>query len=193
MAPAQGSRRPIRTFMRRAMQVIALLLFAPRLLLRAQTSEKSEAGWPPAFVVEHDGPSKASLRVGDSLRFTPALRNTTARPIAITHGPALFVLEAQWRKPGNQVDRDALASVQRSQLSWGPAQYWEYPNPGAPRTLLLWTKRLQPGERYAPPSLFQRSEYIVPFDSAGTYYVRVCARVDDVRVCSPSVMTIVVQ
>jgi hypothetical protein len=179
--------------MRHATTMIALFLLTPRLLVLSQTPEKTHADWPPPLVVEHDGPSKATLRPGESLRFTPALRNTAARPIAVTHGSVLFVLEAQWRKPGNQRDEGTTTSAPPAYRSWGLTQRWEYPNPEAPRTLQLFSQLLQPGERYAPAILMQRSEYVVPFDSAGTYFVHVCAYVDGVRLCSRSVMTVAVE
>jgi hypothetical protein len=77
--------------------------------------------------------------------------------------------------------------------SWGEVRRWEYPNPHAVYTTAGYLRTLAPGERYAPALLYQRAEYHVPFDSAGSYVIRVCADLKAVRLCGQPNLQVLVE
>lgn len=143
------------------------------LLAQSSTSDSS-------LRVEYGGPLHKQLAVGQILTLRPSLRNVGSRRVAIAHGTRFFVLDAQF-------SRDKLESLKNYQFprhdTWGEVKHLEYPNPYAVYTLPLIQRTLAPGEVYAPALLYQKSEYLVPFDSAGTYKIRVCAHLTERAIC----------
>ena len=135
----------------------------------------------PPLVVEYGGPIKAELTSGQTLTLHPGLRNAGRRRVAIAHGTRFFVLDAQFSPPDGQ-SIPLIYQFPRGD-TWGEVKRLEYPNPSAVYTMPLIMKTLEPGELYAPALLFQRSEYVVPFDSAGRYAIRVCAHFTETILC----------
>ena len=121
--------------------------------------------------------------MGERLTLRPSLRNTSSRPIAIAHGVRFFVFDAQFV-------HDTLGYLRGYKIprqdSWGEVSHLEYPNPEAVYPMPLFVRTLAPGEVYAPyaPTFFdQRTEFALPFDSVGTYRIRVCAQLENSAVC----------
>ena len=146
--------------------------------------------WVPV-AVGSDVHRVVTLQTGDSLTLTPMLRNTQSSPVEIRHRGVLFFLEGTWRKPNDPLSR--IDSLIPPPLSWGlDSAWWRYPNPNVMPPLGMTVKVLAPGERYSPPLLWQRSQYRVPFDAAGTYFVRVCANVNEINICEHAAIKVIV-
>jgi hypothetical protein len=156
------------------------------------STEGAAADWMP-LAVEHDVSSPVRLRPGDTLRLRPVLRNTSQAPIEIRHGSRLFVLDAIWRRSADALERRPGSITFPPHQSWGEVLRWEYPNPGSVYTAELSIKRLEPGERYTPSLVYRRTAYHVPFDSTGTYALRLCADINAVRICGRRDLSVVVQ
>ena len=148
----------------------------------ALTNATQDVDWVPV-AVEHDVGDRVALRVGDTLTIRPSLINKSKRPVKVQHGSVLFIVEGHYRPP--QPDRrPASAHLEfPSHQSWGETRLLVFPNPGAVYTAPLIEHILQPGDGYTPSLIYGRSEYHVPFDSVGTYSLRVCAEVNAVRMC----------
>jgi hypothetical protein len=143
---------------------------------------------PPArdsllpLAIEYGGPIQTELTAGQSLTLRPSLRNAGSQPVTISHGTRFFVLDAQFFS--SRTPYIPLGNYQFPRAdTWGEAKHLEYPNPFAVYTLPLISKTLQPGEAYAPALLYQRSEYLVHFDSTGRYAIRVCAHLTSTILC----------
>jgi hypothetical protein len=132
--------------------------------------------------VEYGGPIHKELAPGQTLTLRPSLRNISSRPVAIAHGTRFLVLDAQFVPP-----RPPLGFLQNYKFpdgnTWGEVKHLEYPNPFAVYTMPLYERTLAPTEDYAPAVLYQKSEYVVPFDSVGTYKIRVCAHITEKVIC----------
>jgi hypothetical protein len=128
--------------------------------------------------VEYGGPIQKEVSVGERLTLRFSLRNAGSRPITIAHGVRFFVLDAQFEHDNWWKNY----KIPRSD-TWGEVSHLEYPNPEAVHPLPLLVRTLAPGEVYAPTLFDQKPEYAVPFDSVGTYRIRVCAKLENSDVC----------
>ena len=175
--------------MARAAVVGATIVFAAIPRLVAQTLPGDSL---VPLAIEYGGPSQSHLRVGEILTLRPSLRNVGTHPVAIAHGTRFFVLDARFSPVRAEASPNAPIQFPRAD-TWGEEKHLEYPNPSAVYTLPLITKTLEPGEVYAPALLYQRSEYRVRFDSAGTYAVRVCAHLTATTLCGRRDISVIVK
>ena len=143
-----------------------------------------------ALRVEYGGPIQKQVSVGERITLRLSLRNASSRPVEIAHGVRFFVLDAQfvhdnlWYLKNYKNPRED---------TWGEVSHLEYPNPNAVYPLPLFVRTLAPGEVYAPTLFDQRSEYAVPFDSIGTYRIRVCAQLSTAAVCGKRDIVVIVK
>jgi len=144
------------------------------------------------LAVEYGGTNRTYLSVGETITLRPALRNVGTHPVAIAHGTRFFVLDAFFSPAHERVGAGTPIEFPPAD-TWGEAKHLEYPNPSAVYTMPLITKTLQPGEVYAPALLYQRSEYRIRFDSAGTYAIRVCAELTAATLCGRRDISVIVK
>jgi hypothetical protein len=143
------------------------------------------------LAIEYGGRSQLHLRAGETLTLRPSLRNVGMHPLTIAHPTRLFVLDAYF-SPAHAEAGPSTPSQFPKADTWGEEKHLEFPNPSAVYTMPLITKTLKPGEVYAPALLYQRSEYRVRFDSAGTYAVRVCAHLTAAILCGSRDISVIV-
>jgi hypothetical protein len=150
---------------------------------------------PLRLEVVMEAPAKVELALEESVTVNLWLRNGGARPLTISHGPRLLILQATRLSPtlerGSSGRQFSIPQVQ----SWGEVRRVEYPNPGAAYTTPLIQHTIPAGGQYGPTT------YRVAFDSLGTYVLQPCAQLisdgidysSEIRICSSHGMTIVVR
>lgn len=114
--------------------------------------------------VEHDFKSPVTVSAGDTLPIRITLVNTGDRPIEISWGQNLLLLEA--RRYTHLVVGAPVAFPSRA--SWGEVGHLEFPNPNAVYLSDITTTILAARES-------KSAQYRVPFQSKGTYSVKACA------------------
>lgn len=132
---------------------------------------------------KHDAKLPASLSRGDTLAIHVALLNAGVSPIEISWGDNLLVLEAEIYRRRTSTMPMTFPPVG----SWGKLEHWEFPNPHSVYQAVTNYGKLNPG---ASKSV----EYRVPFDSIGTYSIRVCGNLSTPgRICGPRDISVIVK
>jgi hypothetical protein len=150
---------------------------------RMSNPEESGSAIVP-LALTHDVTQHLQIGRGESVTLHATLTNVSDHAISISHGSRMFVLDAILSIPqGRGTTGDLTIPPNRS---WGRVQRWEFPNPNAAYSMGLARKTMRPGES-------NRVEYRVPFDSAGNYSIRVCADVNDTRICGPRDIAVAVR
>lgn len=135
------------------------------------------------FVIKHDVHSYVSVARGDTLRIHVMLLNAADQPVKISWGSRLFVLEATLVRPGPVSSPINFPPTG----SWGKVERWEFPNPNSAYVSSIIETVL--GARQA-----KNANLRVPFDSSGSYSIRVCVDlVEPGRICTQRDINVVVK
>ena len=135
------------------------------------------------LIIKHDIRSPVALIRGDTLAVHVELLNAGVRPVKISWGYNLFVLEALLTRPALSKSPIRFPRVG----TWGRVEHWEFPNPGAAYLSDITETNLDAGK-------VKTVDYHIPFDSSGTYSIRVCVDlVDSGRICRPRDISVTVK
>jgi hypothetical protein len=150
---------------------------------------------PLRLEVVMEAPAKVEIALEESVTVNLWLRNGGTRPLTISHGPRLLILQATQLSPTLERSSSQRQFSFPPIQSWGEVRWVEYPNPGAAYTTPLIQHTILAGGRYGP------TMYRVAFDAPGTYVLQPCAQLigggidysSEIRICSLQGMTIVVR
>jgi hypothetical protein len=135
------------------------------------------------LVIRHDVHSPVSLSPGDTLAVHLTLLNSGVRPVRISWGARMFVLDALFMR--SRVSKSPIDFPPVH--TWGKVEHWEYPNPYA--VYLSWR-----AETTLASGKAKTADFRIPFDSIGTYSIKVCIDlVDRDRICRPRDISVIVK